>query len=299
MCPVKIKFLDLFIEFLNFYWFSDLKKLYYSNQMNPNDDDPQFLQNKVQFDIRFYFWHCGNKNIYEFTKDTFSVKTHLQSGLHYLVKQQDEMTKNHSETSNQLVTGTMTETPDHPLCPIKSYLKYVVHLHPRCDSLWQHPKKKEQCTDGCLVLQQESGKQHACWVPVKIVTCCRPEQNLHQPQHLCDSCYIPEEISLFRQPNHVHHWTLISLQPEYVWESLNRWKNLHGNGNELTTEPTTKPCHQSSRTTMPSTSQFTGINPPAIYISWTCPHHIRAWHSSKCSGWFPWRWQRHAELVEW
>ena len=41
----------------------------------------------------------------------------------------------------------MTEIPDHPLCPIRSFLQYLSKLHPRNEYLWQWPKKKEHCTD--------------------------------------------------------------------------------------------------------------------------------------------------------
>ncbi len=135
------------IFFLFVLFSTDLQKLYLSNQLNPNDQDPQFLQNKVQFDICFYFCHHGNKNIYDFTKTTFAVKEDLSTGLHYLVKEQDEKMNNHTETSNQLITAIMTEIPDHPLYPIASYLQYMLHLHPQCPYHWQCLKKKEEVTD--------------------------------------------------------------------------------------------------------------------------------------------------------
>lgn len=115
--------------------------------MNPNDHDPQYLQNKVQFDLHFYFCHRGNENIYKFKKSTFAVKEDLDTGLKYMIKQEDELTKNHNETSKDLVTAMMPEMPENPLCPVRSFQMYLSKLHPKCDSLWQRPCKKEHCSD--------------------------------------------------------------------------------------------------------------------------------------------------------
>ena len=45
---------------------SDLKKIYSSKVLDPNLG-PQQLQDKVQFDIRFYFVRRANENIDKFT----------------------------------------------------------------------------------------------------------------------------------------------------------------------------------------------------------------------------------------
>ena len=64
-----------------------------------------------------------------------------------MIKQEDELTKNHNETSKDLVTAMMPEMPENPLCPVRSFQMYLSKLHPKCDSLWQRPCKKEHCSD--------------------------------------------------------------------------------------------------------------------------------------------------------
>ncbi len=124
---------------------TDLQKLYNSEVMDP-DDCPQSLQNKVQFDLRFFMCRRGNENLYKMTKDTFKVKKDLSMGLHYVVKTKDELDKNHSEKQTELVSGIMPELPGNVLCPVESFIMYLDHLHPDCPYLWQCPKNPRECT---------------------------------------------------------------------------------------------------------------------------------------------------------
>ena len=66
------------------------KKLYGSMYMS--NDTPVGLQNKVQFDIRLYFYRRGNENMRKMTK---VLKTDEKSGLKYVVQAKGELTKNH------------------------------------------------------------------------------------------------------------------------------------------------------------------------------------------------------------
>ena len=70
---------------------SDLRKLYTHPLMDP-DMNPTTLQNKVQWDLRFYFARRANENIDKFTKATFKFMQHEESGLKYVVKSYDEQT---------------------------------------------------------------------------------------------------------------------------------------------------------------------------------------------------------------
>jgi hypothetical protein len=69
----------------------DLKKLY--SQFDCNN--PAELQEKVQFDIRFYFFRRGAENMHKMNKSTFMLKTNPETGERYIVKATDELTKNH------------------------------------------------------------------------------------------------------------------------------------------------------------------------------------------------------------
>ena len=118
----------------------DLRQLYTSKHMEP-DNTPQSLQNKVQWDIRFNFCRRANENIEKFTKDTFTVCLDEDTGLHYVIKTEDEQTKNHQMDQSGLITACMPEIPGNRFCPVQSFRKYLSKLHPRCDSLWQYPKE--------------------------------------------------------------------------------------------------------------------------------------------------------------
>ena len=66
---------------------------------------PQQLQNKVQFDIRYYFARRGGENIYEMTKNTFKVVTDPETDIAYITRAVDEETKNHKETDSAIISG--------------------------------------------------------------------------------------------------------------------------------------------------------------------------------------------------
>ena len=108
------------------------------------DFSPESLQNKVQFDLRFYNCRHANENIQFFTRDTFEVKVDIDTGLKYIAKIQDEHTKNHNDCSSSLVTGSMTEIPGSKFCPVASFEKYVSKLSPGSNYLWQRPKTLAQ-----------------------------------------------------------------------------------------------------------------------------------------------------------
>ncbi|XP_070184070.1 uncharacterized protein [Littorina saxatilis] len=114
----------------------DLQRLY--NSMFLNTKTPAGLGNKVQFDIRVYFLRRGCENMDKMTKNTFSVKTNPTTGKKYVIKEKDELTKNHREMDSEKLTATMPETGDDK-CPVASYEKYLSLLHPDCDRLWTFP----------------------------------------------------------------------------------------------------------------------------------------------------------------
>lgn len=68
--------------------------MYESVHLNP-DAGPWELQNKVMFDIRYYFCRRGGENIETMTKGTFELKYDVNTKMAYVKKVRDEMTKNH------------------------------------------------------------------------------------------------------------------------------------------------------------------------------------------------------------
>ncbi|CAG2236087.1 KCTD1_15 [Mytilus edulis] len=117
---------------------ADRRKMYTSIYLSPNT--PFGLQNKVQFDIRLYFCRRGMENMPQMTKSTFSVKTDPKTGLKYVVKTLDELTKNHRSSDKEKTSGIMPENSGSEYCPVSSFEKYVNKLNPECDKLWQRPK---------------------------------------------------------------------------------------------------------------------------------------------------------------
>ena len=114
---------------------------------------PQQLQDKVQFDLCFYFIRRANENIRranenidKFKKDTFSMQIDPNTGFKFIKKQIDEQTKNHQDNTT-FVSGIMPEMPNSPHCPVSSFMKYLSKLHPRCNYLWQQMKDNQNLID--------------------------------------------------------------------------------------------------------------------------------------------------------
>ena len=126
---------------------SDRIKLYVSPHMDP-DINRYFLQNKVQFDIRFYFCHRGAENIHTMQKSMFAVMCDEEQDYDYVIKVEDESTKNHKETDQPILNNFMPENKTEKMCPFRSFKMYMKHLHPDNTYMWQTPNpniKNESC----------------------------------------------------------------------------------------------------------------------------------------------------------
>ena len=114
------------------------RELYTSLHLNPNT--PVGLANKVQFDVRLYFCRRANENMESMTKSTFCVKVDENTNRKYVMKMEDELTKNHRGMDEIFAAGVMVETGDPTYCPVRSFERYVSLLNPNTDRLWQYPK---------------------------------------------------------------------------------------------------------------------------------------------------------------
>ncbi|XP_072048836.1 uncharacterized protein [Amphiura filiformis] len=117
---------------------ADLQKLYSSEELSIHT--PRGLFNKVQFDVRYYFCRRGQENIRCMKKDTFKVEIDSDTSAKYVVKAQDELTKNHRGQDQETFSGFMPANPSSDSCPVRSFEKYLTKLNPSCDALWQRPK---------------------------------------------------------------------------------------------------------------------------------------------------------------
>ena len=111
--------------------------------MDP-DSGPEALQRKVQFDVRLYFARRGCENIDKMEKDHFKLEYDQKHEMWFVIKNKDELTKNHKEIG-EIVSGIMPENKGDRLCPVRSYKMYLEKLHPENKFLWQkvleNPKK--------------------------------------------------------------------------------------------------------------------------------------------------------------
>ena len=117
----------------------DIKKLYESGVFNT--DTPATLQNKVFFELVFYFCRRGRQNLRELKPDDFAIKVNAK-GQRYVIKTTDELTKNHRVDDCQAEEGGMMVENGGPSCPVYSFEKYLSHLNPANQFLFQRPKSK-------------------------------------------------------------------------------------------------------------------------------------------------------------
>jgi hypothetical protein len=74
---------------------ADLQKMYGSVHLDCKT--PTGLANLVQLNIRLYFCRRGNENMDTMTKTTFIVKQYADTNRKYIIKNADELSKNHRE----------------------------------------------------------------------------------------------------------------------------------------------------------------------------------------------------------
>ena len=92
-----------------------------------------------------FFCRWGRQNLKELKKEDFCIETD-SSGVRYVCKVKDELTKNHRENDEAQETQTMFETGG-PLYPVRSFEKYLSHLNPKNVFLFQRPKKAVKDSD--------------------------------------------------------------------------------------------------------------------------------------------------------
>ncbi|KAK3088834.1 hypothetical protein FSP39_024307 [Pinctada imbricata] len=123
----------------------DMQILYNSVHLTPNT--PTGLLQKVQFDVRLYFFRRGSENMHSMMKDTFMVKTDPNTRLKYVCKDIDELSKNHRESDKERTGGYMPQILGDEKCPVLSFERYVQLLNKNCDRLWQRPRDTFSSSD--------------------------------------------------------------------------------------------------------------------------------------------------------
>ena len=87
------------------------------------------------------------ENIHDFDVNTFELQYDNSTGIAFVKKIKGELTENHRETDDELITGFMPQmkNPDgsvSKMCPVRSYENYINFLDPKANFLWQRPKNK-------------------------------------------------------------------------------------------------------------------------------------------------------------
>ncbi|XP_071180979.1 uncharacterized protein [Mytilus edulis] len=116
---------------------SDIEKMY--SYFCKNLEDAQLLQYKVFVDIMLHFGRRGRENLSSLTRKHFAVKRGADDKL-YVYKVIDEQTKNHQSDSELSSDGRMYEITDGERCPVKSFVKYIRRLNPKCVKLFQQAR---------------------------------------------------------------------------------------------------------------------------------------------------------------
>ena len=77
------------------------------------------------------------------TKDWFSVIVDATTGIKCVIKVINEETKNHKTIDDEITSGRIPAMENSKYCPIAGFEKYMEHLSPKSNNLWQTPKFNE------------------------------------------------------------------------------------------------------------------------------------------------------------
>ncbi|XP_076586564.1 uncharacterized protein LOC143320627 [Chaetodon auriga] len=120
---------------------SDLEIIRCSSALSP--DTPLGLVRKVWFDIQLCLARRGREGNRELTMTSFSIQRD-EDGVEYVSLAHKPDAKNHkapNDPQKQNQRGFMFARPGDPLCPVKSFKKYVSKCPPDAKSFYLHPKR--------------------------------------------------------------------------------------------------------------------------------------------------------------
>ena len=140
----------------------DIKKLYRSGLFAT--DTPTTLQNKVFFEIMLFFCRHGRQNLRQLRKDDFEIKVNSQ-GDRYVVKITDDYTGFDTGEDGRVMVAN-----DGPFCPVYSFEKYLSHLNPFNESLFQRPKLSLTPNDGQIWYENMAVGEHRLGKKMKVLS---------------------------------------------------------------------------------------------------------------------------------
>ena len=110
-------------------------------------------------------------------KDHFKVEFDTKTETWYVIKNKDELTKNHKDLDHK-ISGIMPENKDDRLCPVRSYNKYMEKLNPNNDFLWQQPLKNFDVMAPFWYNRQHHGKNTLRKFMSEVTTNCQLSKNI-------------------------------------------------------------------------------------------------------------------------
>ncbi|XP_075463623.1 uncharacterized protein LOC142498885 [Ascaphus truei] len=113
----------------------DFQKLYESCDMNT----PSGLQHKVFVDLMLHLCSRGREKLREFSKDEFQICMDSR-GLKYVCARRRYAPRYPTVESMADQEPRMYELKGNPRCPVLSFEKYLMKLHPGHSAFWQRPK---------------------------------------------------------------------------------------------------------------------------------------------------------------
>ena len=142
----------------------DIKKLYGSGVFNT--ENPTTLQNKVFFEIMLFFCRHGRQNLRQLKKNDFEIIVNSQ-GRRCVVKKTGELSKNHRVHDVQAEEGGMMMANNGSFCPVFSFEKYLTHLNPCNEFLFQRPKS---FPDGQVWYENMAVGEHTLGKKMKVIS---------------------------------------------------------------------------------------------------------------------------------
>jgi hypothetical protein len=121
---------------------SDMEKLHQHYFVPHLHSSPYVLQDKVWFDLAYYFARRGKEGLRNLTKDSFQVKKNADGKKYVTMTHNEETKKNKGDESNSMrgEFNVMVEEPGADTCPVYSFELYLQKLHPDCDAFFQTPR---------------------------------------------------------------------------------------------------------------------------------------------------------------
>ena len=226
---------------------------------------PSGLQAKVQFDIRFYFCRKGLNKPRTMTKQTFEIQAFKDTGRRFVSRVSDNIRDVNESDLKLSRLCYMPEDLDSDYCPVKSFEKMFIHLHPMCNKLWQSPAKD---TTGAVWFHNKGlGKEMLDSFMGRLSAACKlsrvyNNQSLHATgiELIRRNRYAPSFILMNKnQPSHMPSNTRIENAANLGEPPKKRMKQSHENNSVTSAMKSSVTSARNSSITSATLSSVTSV----------------------------------------